>query len=204
MLALMTYRATPVSPTGASPCQLMLGRQIKTTLPTLEKNLKPKWPNSRQVRATDSKAKQGYKRAYDRRHGARPLSPLRKGDRVRIKLDDQKTWSAPVSVTGVHNTPRSYMVETDSGTLRRNRRHLQSTPHIAPSDSCSTSEQGTPLTSTATVTHQGVQPETTEPTHVSDSPSVVPPVVSPAANPHASTTRSGRVINRPRRLIESY
>ena len=56
-LALMAYRSTQVVPTGESPNKLLMGRQINTRLPTLEKNLKPQWPASAKVRVTDQKAK---------------------------------------------------------------------------------------------------------------------------------------------------
>lgn len=56
--ALMSYRATPLQATGASPAQLMLGRQIKTTVPTVDKVLTPKWPDFTKVRKCDAKAKE--------------------------------------------------------------------------------------------------------------------------------------------------
>lgn len=57
-LALMSYRATPLQATGVSPSQLMIGRQICTTVPTLESKLQPEWPDLQQVRQTDATAKQ--------------------------------------------------------------------------------------------------------------------------------------------------
>lgn len=41
LIALMCYRSTPCSTTGASPAVLLMGRKIRTTLPTLERNLQP-------------------------------------------------------------------------------------------------------------------------------------------------------------------
>ena len=85
-LALMSSRATPLHATGCSPAQLMMGRQIKTTVPTVEKVLSPKWPDLAKVRQADSKAKSSYRRAYNTRHSARSLLPLNPGDSVAVMV----------------------------------------------------------------------------------------------------------------------
>lgn len=99
LIALMCYRSTPCSTTGASPAELLMGRKIRTTLPILEKNLRPKWPNRKTVREKDAgeKAKQAF--YYNRRHGARPLPPLRPGDAVVVRLDQGKAWETPAVVS---------------------------------------------------------------------------------------------------------
>jgi len=56
-LALLSYRATPSAATGASPAQLMLGRQIRTSLPVLEKNLRPCLISLDRVAEKDKQAK---------------------------------------------------------------------------------------------------------------------------------------------------
>ena len=47
-LALMSYRATPYTATGTSPCQLMMEREIPTLLSTLESSLKPVFQSKKQ------------------------------------------------------------------------------------------------------------------------------------------------------------
>ncbi|XP_032235105.1 uncharacterized protein K02A2.6-like [Nematostella vectensis] len=89
-LALMTYRATPTQATKESPCKLIMGREIRTRLPTLTDNLHPKTPNHKEVRKADERTKQKYKKSFDDRHGVRSLPVLEEGDQVRFKLDNEK------------------------------------------------------------------------------------------------------------------
>ena len=62
------------------PSQLMLGRQLRTTVPTLESKLQPVWLDLQRVRQTDEKTIQSYKRTYDNRHDVRPLPELETGN----------------------------------------------------------------------------------------------------------------------------
>ena len=126
-LALMTYRATPHSATGYSPAELIMGRKMRTTLPIASENLKPKWPDHDKVKVNDQQAKENNAYYHDR--GSRPLPPLRVGDTVRMKTSHDKTWSEPGTVIQQHDTPRSYIVSTPSGTYRRNRSHLLKIPN---------------------------------------------------------------------------
>lgn len=129
-LALLSYRATPLQATGVSPAQLMMGRQIRTTLPTLEANLQPAWPDLQQVQQKDNRAKQGYSQSYNTRHKVRPLTELQPGTSVKVKLDDERGWTKTASVVQKCNTPRSYIIQTDKGRVRRNRHHLQTIPAV--------------------------------------------------------------------------
>jgi len=129
-LALMIYRATPLQATGVSPAQLMLGRQIRTTVPTLEANLQPAWPDLQRVRQTDERAKENYSRVYNNRYNTKTLPELQPGTSVAVKLDSERGWTKSAVVLRKCDTPRSYIVQTDKGELRRNRHHLKPV-HVA-------------------------------------------------------------------------
>ncbi len=117
-LALLAYRATPLS-NGCSPAELLMGRKLRTTLPTVPSELEPKWPDFDLLRKKDNELKAAQKANYDSHHGARHLTTLQEGDHV--WLPDMQTEG---TVTSPAATPRSYHVQTPRGTLRRNRRHL--------------------------------------------------------------------------------
>lgn len=75
-LALMGYRSTPITATGESPAQLMNGRQIRTTVPVLEKTLLACPFNPDQVYMKDATAKSSYRFYYNCRHSAHALPEL--------------------------------------------------------------------------------------------------------------------------------
>ena len=117
--ALMEYRGTPIATTGCSPAQLLMGRRIRTNLPTVPSRLTPKWPDLDTVRRRDAEAKLKMEAGFNRRQGARPLSGLSIGQEARVRLPQDKAWSEPVRVTAT-DKPNSYLI--------RNRKFLAPIP----------------------------------------------------------------------------
>lgn len=109
VLALQSYRTTPHASTGVSPAEILMSRRLRNTLPTLERNLSPKWPDQRLIRRRDDAAKQQHAFYFNRRHGARNLPLLRPGDSVLVKLDEGKRWRIPATVVGQSATERSLL-----------------------------------------------------------------------------------------------
>ncbi len=110
VVALMCFRATPIASTGVSPAELLMGRKMRTTLPTLPKNLRPKWPNKSSIKERDKAAKEKQAYYFNRRHGVKDLPVLRPGDSVLLKLDNEAKWKGPATVLAESATPRSYEV----------------------------------------------------------------------------------------------
>ncbi|XP_064482056.1 uncharacterized protein K02A2.6-like [Ornithodoros turicata] len=118
-LVLMDYRNTP-SEGLKSPAELLMGRRIRTLVPTLPQRLKPRFPCTNAYRQ--------LKRRQERQHvhgdkKTRSLQPLRINQNVWVKHQDK--W-VPAIVTQVGPQKRTYTVRTESGTVyRRNRFHLK-------------------------------------------------------------------------------
>ena len=123
---LMTYRATPFE-SGYSPAQLLMGRQLRTTIPQLPATLRPRWPNLGEFRKTEKRAKENQKRNYNLGHRARLLLPLQSGQNVWLPREEKQG-----TVIQQAKTPRSYVVRTDEGQVRRNRAHLRPMHHPQP------------------------------------------------------------------------
>lgn len=126
-LALLAYHTTAHSATGYSPAHLSMGRKLRTTLPTINADLTAP-PDLNAIRHNDKSAKLQNKVYYDWRHCAKLLPPLNPGDVVRVKLDHEKNWSTTADVKTKYSSdvyPRSYVIITDQGEFRRNRKHLQ-------------------------------------------------------------------------------
>lgn len=116
--AILAYRATPLS-NGFSPAELLMGRRIRATLPVTSKLLEPKLIDDKKLSREEFMGKQRQEFYFNRRHNARDLETLTPGTPVWIR--DQRTYG---EVTQKLSQPRSYMVKTPKGTIRRNRVNL--------------------------------------------------------------------------------
>lgn len=121
-LALLAYRATPLA-NGHSPAQLSMGRQLRTTLPVTLSSLNPGWTDIAKLKEEEQRMRQRSRVNFNKRHRAQQLSTLTPGKHVWIKDTKEKG-----TVISQADTPRSYVIDSPRGTLRRNRHHLVSTP----------------------------------------------------------------------------
>ena len=125
-MALLTYRSTPLPWCNFSPSELLMGRQLRTTLPTVPDKLTPSWPYLNKFQELNEQFKQRQKADYDRRHRTHPLPPIPNDTEVWITSG---TTPSPGRVTSHASAPRSYIVETPQGEIRRNRLHLNVMPN---------------------------------------------------------------------------
>ena len=114
-LGLMAYRSTPLQ-NGASPCQLLMGREIRTTLPRISAGSVPA-----NIREREERYRRQQAVTFNRRHGAHTELPtLNEGETVLIRDQNRRG-----QVIEQSTSPRSYIVQTDQGaTIRRNRGSL--------------------------------------------------------------------------------
>ena len=79
--ALMAYRATPLE-SGLSPAELLMGRKIRTTVPTVPSQLQPSWPYLDEFKEKDSALKARQKDNFEKGHCAKELPELDTGNSV--------------------------------------------------------------------------------------------------------------------------
>ena len=124
-MALLNYRATPLPWCDRSPAELLMGRRIRSTLPQVRQQLIPGWNYMEEVQQADKCHKLCQKKNYDHRHKARELPPITCDTEVWVKSGDTPVRG---TIQDKLDTPRSYLVNTPTGTHRRNRYHLAPVP----------------------------------------------------------------------------
>jgi transposase InsO family protein len=124
-LSILEYRNCPLE-CGYSPSQLLMSRRLRSVIPMTKEQLRQKTADENQVHDKLEKTRSKQKSYYDRT--AKPLSPLKVGQNVRVQIN--RKW-IPAKVLK-DNNDRSYNVKTNKGIYRRNRRFLMSTAEKLP------------------------------------------------------------------------
>lgn len=107
-----------------SPSELLMSRQLRTKIPTMNVNYKPHIVNiddyENKVKVRDRKIANNYNRRTSN------LKPLMTGENILFKKTPSSCWYPAVVVQNA-NSPRSYVISTNDGVMyRRNREHIRS------------------------------------------------------------------------------
>ncbi|XP_064646193.1 uncharacterized protein K02A2.6-like [Lineus longissimus] len=180
-LGLLAYRSTPREADIASPAKLLMGRNLRTRLPTATSQLLPvdavKVQQQIQTRRDTAKA------FFDGK--SRALKPLNPGDNVMITSPDKQ--GSPGIVEQQTSDPISYLVRTRNNTLRRNRRHLRQVPRGSIQEN-DLEQEIEDVDSDATISNERLESRENE-LLINTTPDT----------PQLVTTRSGRLVRPPDR-----
>ena len=187
-LALLAYRNTPILGLKASPAQLSMGRNLRSTVPMPPQKLVPAVPPTAEIRVKDQIKRAAQKAHHDIRYKAKEKPALNIGDRVWIK--DIKREGKIIRKC---SEPRSYMVKTAYRTLRRNNVHLTKLPQHEDSSDSEIDLEGEMANLPDEIPEQQADDQEDE---AQDQVEVQPQ----ADDPLVRRTRSGRHVKTPRRL----
>ncbi|KAL1444202.1 hypothetical protein MTO96_029968 [Rhipicephalus appendiculatus] len=126
-----------------------MGRSLRTRLLKPADRLEPQWPEPEAVKCQYEEIRRRQKKDFDRRHSATVLPPLEPGDTVWVR--DIKETACVLSPA---SKPRSYVVQTPTAVLVRNRVHLEpySDPTMSPLNEPASGENSEGQEEQATVT----------------------------------------------------
>ncbi|XP_054281283.1 uncharacterized protein LOC128998952 [Macrosteles quadrilineatus] len=173
---LLMLRATPPE-NGKSPAELLFGRRIRTYVPIMSDQLRPYLVDPEKLREKEEARIDRQKIYFDKRHRATELPTLPDGAQVHIKDRNQEA-----TILNKHHAPRSYIIQTQDGCLRRNRRSLQRFSITMPSE------------------HSQPALQTSPSEHLRRSEPFDHPAMASQANPLANLRRSTRQFKPTRRL----
>nr|XP_054749950.1 uncharacterized protein K02A2.6-like [Lytechinus pictus] len=187
-LALLSYRVSPLQ-NGLAPSELLMGRRLKTQVPVLPHTLLPQLQQQdlKSVREKEEKYRSDQMMTYNRRHDSRELPELQPGDLVWIR--DQSRYGRVIQKA---IQPRSYHVQTEHGTIRRNRKAL-----ISIRDQAKTTVPDPSSDVPTSPDDPDGEPDTLQPTQQTG-PSQQS--ASPTRGMTETRTRSGRLVKPPNRL----
>ena len=116
-LPLLKYRNTPLE-CGYSPAQLLMGRRLRSVVPTTNRQLSPETVDVKKAQENMQKQKDKSKVYHDQK--ARPLPSLKIGDRVMFQKKPGDNWERAKVLRKYNN--RSFKIQTSDGApYRRNR-----------------------------------------------------------------------------------
>ena len=100
-----------------------MGCKLCSTLPLAPEKLKPELVGVEQLKKNEQKYKCQQTQDYNKRHRSTRLFDLSPGETVWLP-----EMSSPAVVVSKSPKPRSYIVKTERGTVRRNRRQVVPSP----------------------------------------------------------------------------
>ena len=121
-----------------------MGRRTRTNVPMVKDLLVPQLPDYQKFRQCYKEFKMSQKNNYDHQHRTHSLPPLLNDTEVWVTTEERQV---PSQVISRSDTPRSYVVQTDTGNVRRNRQHLTVVP-----DRTRQSQKQTPAPTTTSST----------------------------------------------------
>ncbi|XP_021369721.1 uncharacterized protein K02A2.6-like [Mizuhopecten yessoensis] len=201
-LSFLEYRNTPTD--TQSPTKLLMSRELRSVIPSTEKNLRPKTVSSYKTRKQRETTRSKQSRHYEK--SAKQLPRLSSGEQIRFRHQD--AWR-PGNVVEHHgHTPRSNMFRTPDGRCyRRNRRHIIRSSErkqpvntdvvpddIVPETVSRVKDNTDVATPKPIIGHTDKSAQADVSTPVSDQPT--------QSSPKATVTRSGRRGNQPSRYQE--
>ena len=185
-LGLLMYRTTPVDSKLPAPAELLNYRAYRTQIPSSGRLQRSQ---SSEIDAEHLQHRQQMQRQQHEHKPTRELQELRPGQTVALYRPQSKTWNTG-EVKEKCNEPRSYIVETPSGSeLRRNRVQLRSTGQPSMQTSFTENPAILPLPTTTLPTPTPASTLTTTPGSTADRDT----------GPQV-TTRSGRTVKAPQKL----
>ena len=110
------------------PAELSMGRMIRSTVPQTLAKLVPQWPFLQEFKQRSAVFKEKQERQFDRQHCVVEPDDLSDGAEVWITSESNVI---PGTVVSPGETPRSHVVETPTGEVRRNGIHLNVTPETS-------------------------------------------------------------------------